>query len=82
MTQTGLAAEAAEAADDGLVLAEGAVAGQRRELLDQRGAVVLEMRPLRMARHQRLLPGRQRGIEVLQRLAALASSLPISSASA
>ena len=35
-----LAAEAAEAADDGLVLAEFAVAGERREILDQPGAVV------------------------------------------
>ena len=42
-----LAAEAAEAADDGLVLAELAVAGERRELGDQPGAVVDEMRPLR-----------------------------------
>ena len=40
MTQTGRAAEAAEAADDGLVLAELAVAGERRELGDQALAVV------------------------------------------
>ena len=35
-----LAAEAAEAADDGRVLAELAVAGERREILDQAGDVV------------------------------------------
>ena len=44
-----------------------AVAGERREFLDQPGTIVLEVRALRMARHQRLLPGRQRGIDVLQR---------------
>jgi hypothetical protein len=44
-----------------------AVAGERREILDQPGAVIDEMRPLRVARDQRLLPGGQRGVEVLQR---------------
>ena len=51
-----------------LVLAELAVAGERRELGDQRVDVVEAMRPLRMARHLRLLPRRQVGVEVAQRL--------------
>ncbi len=51
------AAEAAEAADDGAVLGEGAVAGERREVGDQRRHVVGEVRPLGMARHLHLLPG-------------------------
>ena len=37
------------------------------KLLDQAGDVVEAMRPLRMARHLRLLPGRQVGIEFLER---------------
>ena len=67
MTQTERAAEASEAADDRLVLAELAVAGERREVADQLGAVVGEMRPLRMARDLRLLPRAEAGVEVLQR---------------
>ena len=67
-----LAAEAAEAADDGLVVAELAVAGERHELGDQPGDVVEAMRPLRMAGDLRLLPGRQLGVELLQRRAAFA----------
>ena len=51
-----LAAEAAEAADDGVVVAELAVAGERRELGDQRADVVETVRPLRMARDLGLLP--------------------------
>ena len=62
-----LAAEAAEAADDGLVVAEFAVAGERHEIVDQARDVVEAMRPLRMARHLRLLPRRELGIELLER---------------
>ena len=65
-----LAAEAAEAAHQRLVLAELAVAGHRREFGDQRVDEIGEMRALRMARHQRLLPRRQIGVEVGQRLRA------------
>ena len=60
------AAEPAEAADDRLILAEGAVAGQRHEILDQAGDIILEMRPLGMAGDLGLLPGRQLGIGVAQ----------------
>ena len=66
-----LAAEAAEAADDRLVVAELAVAGERHEVGDQRGDVVEAVRPLGMARHLRLLPGRELGIELLERLRGL-----------
>ena len=62
-----LAAEAAEAADQGLVLAELAVAGERHELRDQPADVVEAMRPLRMARHLGFLPRRQLGVEVPER---------------
>ena len=63
-----LALEPAEAADDGLVLGELAVAGERDELGDQRADVVEAMRPLRMARDLRLLPGRQLGVEIAKLL--------------
>ena len=62
----GVAAEAAEAADDGRVLAELAVAGEWNEFGEQAGDGIEAMRALRMARHLRLLPGRQVGIELLQ----------------
>ena len=64
----GLALEAAEAADQRFVLAELAVAGERREFRDQRVDEIGKMRALRMPRHQRLLPRRQVGVEVGQRL--------------
>ena len=67
-----LAAEAAEAADDRLVLAELAVARKRREIGDERADIIEAMRPLRMARHLRLLPRRQLAIELLERLVRLA----------
>src|SRR4029077_2733469 len=67
-----LAAEAAEAADDGRVLTVLAVAGERHEVLDQGGDVIEAMRPLRMPRHLRLLPRRQARIELLERLRRLA----------
>ena len=49
-----LATEAAESAHQRLVLAELAVAGERREFRDQRGDEVGEMRALMVPRHQRL----------------------------
>src|SRR5258707_11310545 len=63
-----LAAEAAEAAHQRLVLAELAVARHRCEFRYQRVDEIGEVRPLRMPRHQRLLPWRQVGVEVRQRL--------------
>ena len=37
------------------------------KFVDQAGDIVEAMRPLRMARHLRLLPGREVGIELLER---------------
>ena len=65
------AAETAEAAEDGVVVAELAVAGESLEIGDQRVDVIDGMRPLRMPRDLRLLPGRQVGVEVFQRLCRL-----------
>ena len=65
----------ADAADDRLVLAEIAVAGERREILDQPVDVVPEMRPLRMPGDLRLLPGGQLGIGLFQRVARLGLEL-------
>ena len=52
-------------------LAELAVARHRREFRDQRVDEIGEVRTLRMARHQRLLPWRQIGVEIVQRLGRL-----------
>ena len=52
-------AESAHPADHGGVLGEGAVAGERRELVDQPADIVQAVRPLRMARDLDLLPRRQ-----------------------
>jgi len=62
----GAAAEAAEAADDGAVVGEGPVAGERRELLDQRADVVDRMGPIGVARHLRLLPGAELAVGLAQ----------------
>jgi hypothetical protein len=48
----------AQPADDRLVVAECAIAGQWDEIIDQAGNIILEMRPLRVPRDQGLLPGR------------------------
>ena len=63
-----LALESSEAADDGLVLAEIAVAGEGRELGDEPLDVVAETRTPLSARDHRLLPGREIGVEIGQRL--------------
>ena len=54
----------ANAADDRRILAERPVAGERREIVDQSGDIVFEMRPLGVARDDRLLPRRQARIDV------------------
>ena len=53
------AAKPADAADHRRILGEGAVAGERHELVDQPGDVVEAVRPLGMARDLHLLPRRQ-----------------------
>ena len=66
-----LAAKTAEAAQQRFVLAEFAVARERRELGDQRIDEIGQMRPLRMAGDQGFLPRRQVVIEVAERLRGL-----------
>src|SRR3546814_20019623 len=53
-----------ETAGDRGILAKIAVARQRREIRDQRGGVILEVRPFGMARHLGALPGREPCIKV------------------
>ena len=53
------------------VLGEVAVAGQRDEILDQGGDVVEAVRPVGMPRDLRLLPGRELGVGIDQRLVRL-----------
>ena len=64
-----------QATQDRLVLAEFAVAGQGREVLDQPANVIDAMRPLRMARDLGLLPGREARVEVGQGLGGLGLQL-------
>ena len=66
-----IAAEAAEPGDDRLVVAELPVAGERLEIGDEPGDVVLGVRPVGMAGDLRLLPGRQPRIDVGERVARL-----------
>ena len=74
------AAKPADAAHDGLVLGEVAVAGERREILDQGADEVEAMRPLGVARDLRLLPGRELGVGVDEGGCAFCSSFVTSSA--
>ena len=55
----GQTAKLAKAADHGLIVGEFAVAAQLHEILDQKAQIVDQVRPFRMARHLRLLPGIQ-----------------------
>ena len=64
-----LAAEAGEAADDRLIVAEIAVAGQGREITEQALDVVDAMRPVGMAGDLHLLPGGKCLVEVAQGIA-------------
>jgi len=66
-----LAAEATEPAHQRFVLTELAVARKRCEFGDQRVDEIDQMRALRMPRHQGLLPRRQIGVEIAQRLRGL-----------
>ena len=64
----GCAAEPAETADDRLVLAEIAVAGERGEVGDQTFQIVGAARPPLDARDLGFLPGGEGGVEVGERL--------------
>ncbi len=61
-------AEAADPGQDRLIVGEGAVAGQGRKILDQLGDVVLDVRPVRMARDLGLLPGIELAVGLRQEL--------------
>ena len=67
----GLAVEAREAADDGQVIGEVAVAVQFLEVGEDVADVVQRVRALRMARDLRHLPRRQARVDVLGELLAL-----------
>src|SRR5690606_26012268 len=69
--EDGPAPEAPDAADNGRVLAENAVARERREIFGQSFHIIQKMRASRMARDLNLLPGRQRGIGILKELSRL-----------
>src|SRR5690606_4052504 len=56
------AAEAAEPAEDGAILAEAAVAGERRPVRHERIDVVAGVRPLGMSGNLNLLPRAELGI--------------------
>ena len=65
------AIEAPDAAGHGQILGELAIARQRREFGDQTVDIVNAVRPLRMARHLRFLPGIELGIQAGQGLLGL-----------
>src|SRR5580704_15402842 len=65
------AAKPAETADDRGVLAELPVARQGREIAHEGLDIIAKMRPLWMPRDLRLLPGRQIGIKIGERLLGL-----------
>ena len=65
------AAETPETADDRRVLGELAVAGERREIVEEALGIVDEMRPVGMAGDLRFLPGGQPLIDVGERLGGL-----------
>jgi len=71
----GAVLEAADPAHDGGVLGEVAVARKRREVRDQRVHIVEAMRPIGMPRHLGLLPRRELGVGVDQRLLRLVLEL-------
>ncbi len=62
------AAEAGEAADDRLIVAEAAVACQRHETFEQPFRIVLEVRPVGVAGDLRLLPRAELAISLGQQL--------------
>ena len=65
------AAKPAETADDRGVLAKLPVTRERCEIAHERFDTVAEMRPLRVPRDLRLLPGREIGIKIGKRLLGL-----------
>ena len=70
-----MAADGGEAAEDRRIVGEGAVPGQRKEILREPRDIILEVRPLGMARDLRLLPRGQLGISVAEQLGRLGFEL-------
>ena len=70
-----LAAEAREAAEDGVIVHELAVAGEFDELIEQLLDIVEEVRALGMAGDLRLLPGRKVRVDLLELLVRLLAQL-------
>ena len=66
--------KAAEAADDGVVVAKFAVAGERNEIADETGDVVEAMWSLRMSGDLSFLPRREFRIEFFEREPRLSTS--------
>src|SRR5688572_28641309 len=64
----GTAAKPPKAGDDGAVIAVEPIPRERGEFGDQLRDIVGEVRPGRMPRHQRLLPRRQTGIGLADKL--------------
>ncbi len=62
------AAKTGEPSLDRLIVAEGAVAGERRKVFEQTLDVVAEMGPLGVSCDLGLLPGRQLGIGLTEKL--------------
>lgn len=71
----GLAAEAGQTANDGLIVMTEAIACQRRVFLKQPLEIVEGARALGMAGHHHLLPGRQLGISCPKLLLRLVGEL-------
>src|SRR3546814_20526882 len=65
------AAKGREAAEDRLIVAKGAIARQRQEIVEQPFDIMFEVRPLGVPRDLRLLPRRQPGIGNAQQLVGL-----------
>jgi hypothetical protein len=63
--------DAREPADDRRIVGERPIPGQRQEIVRDPGDIILEVRPIRMARDLRLLPRGQLGVSVAQQLVGL-----------
>jgi hypothetical protein len=55
-------AQPREATENRLIVGKSAIPRQGNEFIEYPGNIMVEMRPVRVARHLRLLPGRQLGI--------------------
>src|SRR5215207_2353608 len=65
------AIDAAEPADDRLIVGKGAVSGERQEIVDQALDIILEVGPVGVPRDLRLLPRREPRIGVAKQFVGL-----------